>query len=130
MSTRILILDEGQEPPSSSCTEFCYKQFRLLVTSDSNRIIEIAKKFNPDLFILDFSMAGHSSRDICRQIQWRQLFGHVPTILTSAYVYDSVDYQTMGCDDIIFKPYSLNELIEKASMLAPRPGVRQFSFLM
>jgi DNA-binding response OmpR family regulator len=117
MTKRILILDEGQEPPSCGWGEFNYKQFRILLTSDGKNLIQIAKKFNPDLFILDFSMAGHTPEDICRQIQWRREFKHVPTILSTAYLYDAIDYEALGCDDILFKPYDLDEVIEKATGL-------------
>ena len=117
MIKRILILDEeGQEPPSCN-REFIYKQFRVLVTSDGKNIINIAQKFDPDLFMLDFNMAGHTSEEICRQIQWRRSFGHIPTILSTAYLYDAIDYSVLGCDDIIFKPYNLDELVAKAESL-------------
>ena len=117
MIKRILILDEeGQEPPSRT-PEFVHKQFRVLITSDSKNILTIAKKFDPDLFILDFKMAGHTSEEICLRIEWCRQFGHIPTILSTAYVHDNIDYNALGCDDIIFKPYDLNELIGKAEGL-------------
>ena len=117
MSTRILILEDGGEPPSFARGEFNYKQFRVLATSDSKNIIEIAKKFNPDLFILDYSKAGHNSEDICRQIEWRRQFGHVPIILSSDYLCDAAVFLALGCEDILFKPYDLDELAAKASGL-------------
>ncbi|HVV55917.1 MAG TPA: response regulator, partial [Mucilaginibacter sp.] len=97
-----------------------YENFQVLVTSDSENIIEIAKIFQPDLFILDYKMAGHNSEDICRQIKWHQLFGHVPVILSSAYLYKNVDYTSLGCDDIIIKPFGLDELVSKANNLVMR----------
>jgi DNA-binding response OmpR family regulator len=117
MSTRILILEDGGEPPSFARVEFNYKQFTVLVTSDGKNLIETAKKFNPDLFILDYKKAGHNSEDICRQIQWRRQFGHIPTILSSDYLCDAAVFSALGCEDILFKPYGLEELAVKASGL-------------
>jgi DNA-binding response OmpR family regulator len=117
MSRRILILEDDEDPPSFAQAEFCYKQFQVLVTSDGKNLIEIAKKFNPDLFILDYTRAGHNSEDICRQIQWRRQFGHIPTILSSDYLCDAEIFSALGCEDILFKPYGLEELIAKASGL-------------
>lgn len=117
MIKRILILDEeGQEPPART-PEFVHKQFRVMITSDTENVIAIAKKFDPDIFILDYKMAGHSSEDICRRIEWCRNFNHIPTILSTDNLYEDIDYNALGCDDILFKPYDLNELIEKAEGL-------------
>ena len=117
MIKRILILDaEGQEPPGRT-PEFIHKQFRVLITSDSKNIIPIAKKFDPDVFILDYTMAGHTSEDICQRIEWCRHFGHIPTVLSTEHMQENVDYNSLGCDDILYKPYDLNELIEKAEGL-------------
>ena len=117
MSKRILILEDSDDPLSYSDGEFSYKQFRVLVTSDAKSIIKTTQTFLPDLVIVDYHKAGHTSEDICRQIQWRRQFGHIPAILSSAYLYDAVDYAAMGYDDIIFKPFGLDELIDKVSGL-------------
>jgi DNA-binding response OmpR family regulator len=112
MSKRILILED-----SDTDGEFSYKQFRVLVTSDAKSIITTTQMFHPDLVIMDYHTAGHTSEDICRQIQWRRQFGHIPVILSSAYLYDAVDFAAMGYNDIIFKPFELDELINKATSL-------------
>ena len=117
MSKRILILDNDRDPLSSTGGEFSYLQYRMLITYDSKNIIAIAKKFNPDLFVIDYHMAGHTSEDICRQVQWRREFGHIPTILSSSYFFDATDYLALGCDDIIFKPFTMDELAVKAGSL-------------
>ena len=117
MLKRILVLDDNQHLLDVVEEALTYENFQVLVTSDGKNIIEIAKMFRPDLFILDYKMAGHNSEDICRQIKWRQAFGNVPVILSSAYLYKNIDYSALGCDDIIIKPFGLDELVNKASNL-------------
>ncbi|MBS1527741.1 MAG: response regulator transcription factor [Bacteroidetes bacterium] len=118
MLKRILVLDDNQHLLDVVEEALTYEHFQVLVTSDGKNIIEIAKMFQPDLFILDYKMAGHNSEDICRQIKWHQTFGHVPVILSSAYLYRDVDYSALGCDDIIIKPFGLDELVSKVGSLA------------
>jgi DNA-binding response OmpR family regulator len=111
MLNRILVLDDNQdlldivEEPQSN------ENFQVLVTSDSHNFIEIAKIFRPDLFILDYKVSGNKSEDICRQIKWHPQFGQIPVILSSGHFHKDIDYQTMGCDEVIAKPFALDELV-------------------
>ena len=89
----------------------------MLVTSDSKNIIEIAKIFRPNLFILDYKAGRNKSEDIYRQIKWHPMFGQVPVMLSSAYFDKNVDYTSIGCDDFIAKPFGLDELMGKVNNL-------------
>ena len=115
MIKRILVLDQNQDTLDIMEEALSYEKFQVLVTSDGDNLIEISKIFRPDLFILDYRMAGHNSEDICRQIKWHQLFSNVPIILSSPYPHKKIDYSALGCDDLIIKPFGLNELLEKVS---------------
>jgi DNA-binding response OmpR family regulator len=119
MLNRILVLDDNQDVLDVIEETLSYEKFQVLVTSDSQNIIEIAKIFRPDLFILDYKFNSQSSEDICRQIKWHPLFGHVPVILASAYFHRDIDYTMMGCDDIIAKPFGLEELLGKVHHFVP-----------
>jgi DNA-binding response OmpR family regulator len=117
MLNRILVLDDNQDVLDIVEETLSYENFQVLVTSDSHNIIEIAKIFRPDLFILDYKVSGRLSEDICRQIKWHPQFGQVPVILSSAYFHKDIDYHNMGCDDIIAKPFGLDELVGKVNNL-------------
>ena len=117
MLNRILVLDDNQDVLDIVEETLSYENFQVLVTSDSHNIIEIAKIFRPDLFILDYKVSGRQSEDICRQIKWHPQFGQIPVILSSAYFHKDIDYHHMGCDDIIAKPFGLDELVGKVNNL-------------
>ncbi|HZX58572.1 MAG TPA: response regulator [Mucilaginibacter sp.] len=117
MLNRILVLDDNQDVLDIVEETLSYENFQVLVTSDSHNIIEIAKIFRPDLFILDYKVSGRPSEDVCRQIKWHPQFGHLPVILSSAYFHKDIDFQNMGCDDIIAKPFGLDELVGKVNNL-------------
>jgi len=119
MLNRILVLDDNQDVLDIVRETLSYENFQVLVTSDSRNIIEIAKIFRPDLFILDHKVRGLNSEDICRQIKWHPQFGQIPVLLSSAYYLENVDYSNIGCDDIIAKPFGLDELVGKVNNLVP-----------
>jgi DNA-binding response OmpR family regulator len=117
MLNRILVLDDNQDVLDIVEETLSYENFQVLVTSDSHNIIEIAKIFRPDLFILDYKVSGPKSGEICRQIKWHPQFGQVPVILSSAYFHKDINFENLGCDDVIAKPFGLDELVGKVNNL-------------
>ena len=117
MLKRILVLDDNQSLLDIVEEALSYEKYQVLITSDSNNLIEIAKIFQPDLFILDDRLANRKNNDICRQIKWHPRFGNTPVILCSYYYRKGTDYSVLPCDDIIAKPFGLDELVEKVNNL-------------
>lgn len=116
MLKRILVLDDNQDILDVVEEALSYEKFQVLITSDSNNIIEIAKIFQPHLFILDDKLAGRRNDEISRQIKWHPVLGSVPVMLCSSHVHRD-DFSSMACDDIIAKPFGLDELVEKVHNL-------------
>lgn len=117
MLKRILVLDDNQDILDMVEEALSYEKFQVLVTSDTNNIIEIAKIFQPHLFILDDRLAGRRNDEISRQIKWHPRFGNTPVMLCSAYFPKDADFSAMACDDIIAKPFGLDELLGKVNNL-------------
>jgi DNA-binding response OmpR family regulator len=117
MLKRILVLDDNQDILDVVEEALSYEKFQVLITSDSYNIIEIAKIFRPDLFILDDKLSGRRNEDISRQIKWHPVLGNIPVMLCSSYFYKDVDFSNMACDDIIAKPFGLEELVQKVNNL-------------
>ena len=117
MLKRILVLDDNQDILDVVEEALSFEKFQVLITSDSYNIIEIAKIFRPDLFILDDKLVSRRSEEISRQIKWHPLLGNVPVMLCSSYLHKSDDFSAMACDDVIAKPFGLDELVEKVNSL-------------
>lgn len=118
MLKRILVLDDNRYILEAVEEALSYENFQVLITSDSSNLIEIAKIFQPDLFILDDRLAGRkSSADICNQIKWHPRFGSTPVMLCSYYYHRGADFSSLPCDDIIAKHFGLDELVSKVNNL-------------
>jgi len=117
MLNRILVLDDNQDVLNVVEETLSYEKYQVLVTSDGQNLIEIAKIFRPDLFILDYKLSGQKSAEICRQIKWHPQFHEVPVILSSTYFHKGIDYNKLGCDDVIAKPFGFDELVGKVNNL-------------
>ena len=117
MLKRILVLDDNQSILDMVEEALSYEKFQVLITSDSNNLIEIAKIFQPDLFILDDRFAGRKTDSICNQIKWHPRFGNTPVMLCSYYYHRGADFSSIPCDDVIAKPFGLEELVNKVNHL-------------
>jgi DNA-binding response OmpR family regulator len=117
MPKRILVLDDNQSILDVVEEVLSYEKFQVLITSDSDNLIEIAKIFQPDLFIIDHRLAGQRTNDMCKQIKCLPCFNNIPVMLCSNYYYRGADFSAIACDDIIAKPFGMEELVDKVNHL-------------
>jgi len=111
------VLDDNQDILDIMREALLYQEFEVKVTMDSSSIINLAKQYQPDLIILDYHLAGSNGYDICRNLKTHPTLGHIPVIICSAYIQKNADLSSWGCDDVIAKPFGLQELTEKVSNL-------------
>lgn len=117
MQKRILVLDDNQDILDIIHEALIYQEFEVKVTLDKKEIMVIAKTFKPDLILLDYHLAGSNGQDICRQIKTHPELSHIPVIICSAYIQKNADFSAWECDDVIAKPFGLEELTDKVNNL-------------
>jgi DNA-binding response OmpR family regulator len=117
MLKRILVLDDNKDVLEMVEEALSYGKYQVLSTTDSHNLIEIAKIFQPDLFIIDDRLIGSQKDDVCKQIKWHPRFGSTPVMLSSYYYYHGADFSELSYDDIIAKPFGLDELLLKVNNL-------------
>jgi CheY-like chemotaxis protein len=117
MQKRILVLDDNQGILDIIQEALLYQEFEVKVTLSNNEVIDLAKQFNPNLILLDYHLAGDNGQNICKQLKTHPQLGHIPVIICSAYIQKDTDLSTWGCDDVIAKPFGLEELTEKVNGL-------------
>jgi DNA-binding response OmpR family regulator len=114
---RILVLDDHQEMLDVVEEALTYERFKVETTSDSGNILSIAQNFKPDLLIMDYKLIGGTSADICYRMKNNTQLDRIPIIICSAYINDTMDAYTCGCDALIAKPFGLDELMTKVNGL-------------
>src|SRR5665213_110538 len=117
MTKRILILDDNQDILEIVHETLTYEEFEVKSTSRSDAVMPLVEKFNPDLVILDYRVAGLNGGELCRQIKSHPNFSDTPVIIFSAYINRNDELLAYGCDAIINKPFDLTELVEKVNNL-------------
>ena len=113
---KILIADD--EPDILEIIQFNLQTegYEVVTAKNGDEAFEKAKKFLPDLVMLDYKLSGARGDDICRQIKTHQHLNNIPVIICSAYLNKN-DLLTCGCDAIITKPFGLDELVDTVNGL-------------
>lgn len=81
--------------------------------------LEVAKKNDFDLIILDWMLPGMEWIDICRNIKEEK---NIPIIMTTAkwQLEDKLEWFDMWADDYLVKPFDLEELVARINVLIKR----------
>lgn len=90
-----------------------YPDYSFLGVRSGEEAIEVAKKKQPDLILLDIMMPGLDGYETCRQIKQNPQTKHISVIMVSALGHDSAERikgLDAGADSFLSKPFDKIEL--------------------
>ncbi len=106
---KLFIVDDDNDILLSLKIWFSKKGFDVKVFQQSKPLIEALYQSQPDLILLDVNLNGEDGREICKRIK-KEFITNRPIILFSANAYALENYKDSCADDILHKPFSLNEI--------------------
>jgi len=89
--------------------------YRILVARNGRAALEIARRTQPDLVLLDVAMPGMNGFDVCRELRLDPAASETIVIFLSALgdVSDKVSGLELGAADYITKPYQSEEVLAR-----------------
>ncbi|MCG8350282.1 MAG: response regulator transcription factor [Chloroflexales bacterium] len=119
MPQRVLIVDDVREIVHGLIGYFRQAGFDTLTAYDGRSALEIARREQPDLIILDIMMPELDGIEVCRQLRRDS---SVPIIMLTARVEetDMLIGLEIGADDYINKPFSPREVVARSRALLRR----------
>lgn len=112
---KVLVVDDEQ--PILELVKYNLERdgFQVLVATDGNTGLALAKRENPDLVVLDVMLPGMDGLSVCRTLHQDQATRSIPIIMLSARgeEVDKVLGLEMGADDYLTKPFSPRELVAR-----------------
>jgi two-component system, OmpR family, alkaline phosphatase synthesis response regulator PhoP len=119
MPPRILIVDDERKLVQGLVAYFRQAGFETLTAYDGRGALDIARRDQPDLIVLDLMLPEVDGLEVCRQLRRTS---SVPIIMLTARVEetDKLIGLEIGADDYISKPYSPREVVARARAVLRR----------
>ena len=122
MSNKILIVEDEAEIARLISLNLEKEGFICSHCSDGITALEVVKKQQPDVIVLDLMLPGLNGLEVCTRIR-RQTEGKDPYILMLTAKGEEIDRVvglSTGADDYLVKPFSSPELIARIRALLRR----------
>jgi DNA-binding response OmpR family regulator len=123
MPARILVVDD--EPPIVNMLAYNLKQanYEVLIARDGEEALQLARREQPDLIILDIMLPKLDGLEVCRALR-RDC--DVPIIMLTARddEVDRVVGLELGADDYVVKPFSVRELMVRVKNVLRRTNLQ------
>jgi DNA-binding response OmpR family regulator len=87
--------------------------YRVFVANDGTEAVEIVKRENPDLMVLDLMLPGLSGYDVCKKVRAMNYTFPIVMLTARDQEIDKVTGLNIGADDYMTKPFGVKELLAR-----------------
>jgi two-component system OmpR family response regulator len=122
---RILVVDDESSISDLISTSLRFVGFDVRTAATGSEALTVAEEFKPHALILDVMLPDLDGFEVCRQIRNEGLSVGVLFLTAKDGMEDKVAGLTIGGDDYMTKPFSLEELVARVRALLRRIGVTE-----
>jgi len=120
---RVLVVDDETTLTELLAMALRYEGWQVRGANTGANAVRVARQFQPDLVVLDVMLPDLDGFEVLRRLR-----GHLPDVpilfLTARdAVEDRITGLTVGGDDYVTKPFSLEEVVARLRALMRRSGV-------
>ncbi len=122
-SHRILVVDDEKAISELISTSLRFVGFDVRTAASGSEALTVAEEFKPQAVVLDVMLPDLDGFEVCRQLRSEGLNIGVLFLTAKDGMEDKVAGLTIGGDDYMTKPFSLEELVARLRALLRRIGV-------
>lgn len=119
---RILVVDDESSISDLIATSLRFVGFDVRTAATGSQALTIAEEFKPHALILDVMLPDQNGFEVCRQLRQDGHSVGVLFLTAKDTVDDKITGLTIGGDDYVTKPFSLEELVARLRALLRRIG--------
>jgi DNA-binding response OmpR family regulator len=119
----VLVVEDESSLASTLSYNLRKNGFNVMQASDGVEGLQVARRDNPDVIVLDLMLPRMDGIEVCRRLR---ADSDVPIIMLTAKSeeLDRVVGLEVGADDYLTKPFSMRELMARVRALLRRANVR------
>ncbi|MEA2235187.1 MAG: two-component system, OmpR family, response regulator [Solirubrobacteraceae bacterium] len=123
-TARILVVDDEENITYLLSSALSHFGFEVDVVHSGREALEVARDTSPHLILLDVMMPDLDGFEVVRRL--RENGVRVPVLFLTARdaVEDKVRGLTLGGDDYVTKPFSLEEIVARVQAMLRRAGMK------
>ena len=122
-SHRVLVVDDEKSISDLIATSLRFVGFDVRTAATGSEALTVAEEFKPQAVVLDVMLPDLDGFEVCRQLRSEGLNIGVLFLTAKDGMEDKVAGLTIGGDDYMTKPLSLEELVARLRALLRRIGV-------
>lgn len=116
---KILIIEDDKDISRTLSLRLEMEGFQVIIAQEGYEGFYKATTQRPDLIILDLRLPGLPGEEICRELRKDQRYASLPIIMLTAKDtdVDRVIGKVIGANQYLNKPFDIDELLKKISLL-------------
>jgi two-component system OmpR family response regulator len=122
-SHRVLVVDDEKSISDLISTSLRFVGFDVRTAATGSEALTVAEEFKPQAVVLDVMLPDLDGFEVCRPLRSEGLNIGVLFLTAKDGMEDKVAGLTIGGDDYMTKPFSLEELVARLRALLRRIGV-------
>jgi two-component system OmpR family response regulator len=121
-ASRVLVVDDEPNIADLVSTVLRYEGYDVMSAANGREALAAVERFHPALIVLDVMLPDLDGFEVQRRLA--QAGARVPVLFLTARdaVEDKVRGLTLGADDYVTKPFSLEELVARVKAVLRRAG--------
>lgn len=119
MNKKILVVDDEPQIVELIKSYLAKDGYRVITAADGQRALELARREQPDLILLDLMLPEINGFDVCRTLRKES---NIPIIMLTARdeETDKIIGLELGADDYVTKPFSPREVLARVRAVLRR----------
>ena len=122
---KVLVVDDEPNIVELLTVSLKFQNFEVFSANSGNEALRIAREVNPDAYILDVMMPGMDGFELLGKLRQEGLDGPVLYLTAKDGVDQRIHGLTIGADDYVTKPFSLEEVITRLRVILRRGSVAE-----
>ena len=119
---KILVVDDERSISDLIAMSLRFVGFEVEIATNGSEALTVAEAFRPDAVVLDVMMPGMDGFEVCKKLRDDGQSIGVLFLTAKDTTEDKINGLTVGGDDYMTKPFSLEELIARLKAILRRTG--------